>query len=76
MSPQEISKFLFGIELFNELTDEQRLECASNMKIIEAKKGEILIEQGSDRDTLFIINKGVVSEYIDKDKENRHILNN
>ena len=35
MSPQEISKFLIGIELFNELTDEQRLVCASNMKILE-----------------------------------------
>lgn len=76
MSPQEISKSLFGIELFNELTDEQRLECATFMKVVEAKKGDILIKQGSDRDTLFVINKGIVSEYIDKEKEKRHILNN
>ncbi|MER3328210.1 MAG: cyclic nucleotide-binding domain-containing protein, partial [Candidatus Kapaibacterium sp.] len=75
MSPNEISKFLIGIELFNELTDEQRLECANNMKILEAQKGTNLIEQGSNRDTLFIIQKGTVSEYIDRDKEKRKILN-
>ncbi|MCB0701227.1 MAG: aspartate ammonia-lyase [Candidatus Kapaibacterium sp.] len=75
MSPKEISKFLIGIELFNELTDEQRLECASQMKIIEAKKGTILIEQGSNRDTLFIIQKGTIHEYIEKPNNRRVVLN-
>lgn len=75
MSPQEISKFLIGIELFNELTDEQRLVCASNMKILEAKKSTILIEQGSNRDTLFIIQKGTIHEYIEKTNNRKVILN-
>ena len=75
MSPKEISKFLIGIELFNELTDEQRLVCATNMKILEAKKGTVLIEQGSNRDTLFIIQKGTVTEYIERDKNKRTVLN-
>ncbi len=75
MSPIEISKFLIGIELFNELTDEQRLVCATNMKILDVKKGAVLIEQGSNRDTLFIIQKGTVTEYIDRDKNKRTVLN-
>ncbi|MFA7326885.1 MAG: aspartate ammonia-lyase [Candidatus Kapaibacterium sp.] len=75
MSPKEISKFLVGIELFNELSDEQRLVCATNMKILDVKKGTILIEQGSDRDTLFIIQKGTVTEYIERDKNKRTVLN-
>lgn len=75
MSPKEISKFLIGIELFNELNDEQRLECANNMKVLEAKKGAILIKQGSNRDTMFIIQKGVVNEFIDREKKKRKILN-
>ncbi|PKL79524.1 MAG: aspartate ammonia-lyase [Ignavibacteriae bacterium HGW-Ignavibacteriae-4] len=75
MSPKEISKFLVGIELFNELSDEQRLVCSTNMKILDVKKGTILIEQGSDRDTLFIIQKGTVTEYIERDKNKRTVLN-
>jgi aspartate ammonia-lyase len=75
MSPKEISKFLIGIELFNELTDEQRLVCASNMKILEVKKGTILIEQGSNRDTLFIIQKGTIHEYIEKINNRKVVLN-
>lgn len=75
MSPKEISQFLFGIELFNELSDEQRLECATNMKVLDVKKGTVLIEQGSNRDTLFVIQKGTVNEYIDRDKKTRKILN-
>ncbi len=75
MSPKEISKFLIGIELFNELNDEQRLECANNMKVLEVKKGTVLIKQGSNRDTLFIIQKGSIHEYIDKSNSKRTILN-
>lgn len=50
MSPQEISKYLIGIELFNELTDKERLICSEFMKIEEVQKGELLIEQGMNRD--------------------------
>ena len=75
MSPKEISKFLSGIEIFNELSDEQRLECATYMQVLDAKKGTILIKQGSDRDTLFIIQKGTVNEFIDRENDKRKILN-
>ncbi|TNE35691.1 aspartate ammonia-lyase [bacterium] len=73
MSSQEISKYLFGIELFNELTDEQRLVCASFMKVETATKGKVLIEQGSNRDKLFVIQKGTINEYLNNNK--RNILN-
>ena len=75
MSPQEISKFLFGIELFNDLSDEQRLECANYMEVKEVHRGELLIEQGSDRDKLYVIQKGTVGEYIDRKSGGRKVLN-
>lgn len=75
MSPQEISKALSGIELFNDLSDEQRLECSTYMKVVIAKKGEVLIQQGSNRDNMYVIHKGNVTEYIDRDKAKIKVLN-
>lgn len=75
MSPKEISKFLSGIEIFNELSDEQRLECATYMQVLDVKKGTILIKQGSNRDTLFILKEGTVNEFIDRENNKRKILN-
>lgn len=63
MNTEEISKALFGIELFNELSDEQRHICAKHMEVKEFKKGEIIVEQGENRDCLYVIQKGTISEF-------------
>jgi aspartate ammonia-lyase len=73
MSPQEISKYLFGIELFNELTDKERLICSKYMTVETAKKGELLIEQGTSRDKLFVVQKGTIKEFLNN--ERKRILN-
>ena len=75
MTTEEISKALFGIELFNELSDEQRNICAEHMEVKEFTKGEIIVEQGQNRDCLYVIQKGTISEFTTKENGTTRTIN-
>ncbi|MFN3195628.1 MAG: aspartate ammonia-lyase [Chlorobiota bacterium] len=75
MTIEEISKVLFGIELFHELNDEQRMKLAQHMEVREVKKGEIIVEQGQNRDCLFVIQKGTISEFTTKENGATRTIN-
>src|SRR6056300_239292 len=75
MTTVEISKVLFGIELFDELNDEQRLKIAQHMDVKEIKKGEIIVEQGQNRDCLFVLQKGTISEFSTKENGATRTIN-
>jgi aspartate ammonia-lyase len=75
MNTEEISNALFGIELFNELTDEQRNICAQHMEVKQFEKGEVIVEQGQNRDRLFVIQKGTISEFSTKENGTTKTIN-
>lgn len=75
MTTVEISKALFGIELFHELSDEQRHICAQHMEVKEFQKGELIVEQGENRDCLYVIQKGTISEFATSDSGKTRTIN-
>lgn len=63
MTAKDITAFLSEIELFIDLTDEQRSIVAEYMQLEKISDGQTIIEAGEDRNKLFVIKEGAVEEY-------------
>jgi CRP-like cAMP-binding protein len=59
-NPMSETEGLDGLGIWRDLTEVERSEIKSIMRIRRIARGEVLIEQGATSETFFIVNSGIV----------------
>ncbi len=76
-SIMDLMKMLGGVELFNQLTDQELEQVAQIFMEKRLKIGDVLTKQGSRGDELFLVTEGFVEVMIEEgvDRDARKVVN-